>query len=82
MNTPGAVRTADAEALRIFLRLIRPRPLADPYPLYARLRELAPFLPVRFPGVPGGYLVSSFVGCSALLRDPAFGPPTGAHLDA
>jgi len=82
VNTPGAVRTADAEALRIFLRLIRPRPLADPYPLYARLREMAPFLPVRFPGVPAGYLVTTFAGCSRLLRDPAFGPPTGAHLDA
>ncbi len=72
----------EAEALRIFLRLIRPRPLADPYPLYARLRDIAPFVPIRFPGVPAGYLVSTFGGCSALLRDPAFGPPTHAHLDA
>lgn len=80
-----AVKSAaadEAEALRIFLRLIRPRPLADPYPLYARLRGMAPFVPIRFPGVPGGYLVSTFAGCSALLRDPAFGPPTHAHLDA
>lgn len=73
---------ADAEALRIFLRLIRPRPLADPYPLYARLRDLAPFLPIRFPGVPSGFLVSTYAGCSRLLRDPAFGPPTVDHLDA
>jgi cytochrome P450 len=75
-------RAQDAEALRIFLKLIRPRPLADPYPLYARLRDLAPFLPIRFPGVPNGYLVSTFAGCSRLLRDPAFGPPTREHLDA
>jgi cytochrome P450 len=75
-------QTAEAEALRIFLRLIRPRPLADPYPLYARLRDLAPFLPIRFPGVPSGYLVSTYAGCSRLLRDPAFGPPTIEHLDA
>jgi cytochrome P450 len=74
-------RTEESEALRIFLRLIRPRPLADPYPLYARLRDLAPFLPVRFPGVPAGYLVSTYAGCSRLLRDPAFGPPTHAQLD-
>ncbi|MGH3255531.1 MAG: hypothetical protein ACRDOU_09005 [Streptosporangiaceae bacterium] len=40
----------DAEALRIFLRLVRPQPLADPYPLYTRLRDLAPFLPIRLPG--------------------------------
>jgi cytochrome P450 len=71
----------DAEALRIFLRLVRPQPLADPYPLYTRLRDLAPFLPIRFPGVPTGYLVSTFASCSALLRDPAFGPPSQAQLD-
>jgi cytochrome P450 len=71
-----------AEPLRIFLRLIRPAPLADPYPLYTRLRDTAPLLPVRFPGMPAGYLVSTFASCSRLLRDPAFGPPTQAHLDA
>jgi cytochrome P450 len=81
MNGATAVRTADAEALRIFLRLIRPQPLADPYPLYARLRDLAPFMPIRFPGIPTGYLVSTYAGCSALLRDPVFGPPTHAQLD-
>jgi cytochrome P450 len=74
-------RTDESQALRIFLRLIRPRPLDDPYPLYAQLRDLAPFLPVRFPGVPAGYLVSTFAGCSQLLRDPAFGPPTHDQLD-
>ncbi len=81
MSGPGA-RPADAEALRIFLRLIRPRPLADPYPLCARLRDTAPFLPIRFPGVRAAYLVSTFASCSRLLRDPAFGPPTDAQLDA
>ena len=81
MTGPNA-GPADAEALRIFLRLIRPSPLADPYPLYARLRDTAPFLPIRFPGMPVGYLVSTFAGCSKLLRDPGFGPPTRAHLDA
>ncbi|HEX4093695.1 MAG TPA: cytochrome P450 [Trebonia sp.] len=72
----------DAEALRIFLRLTRPRPLPDPYPLHARLRDLAPFLPIRFPGVTGGFLVSTFAGCSRLLRDHSFGPPSADHLDA
>jgi cytochrome P450 len=71
----------DAEALRIFLRLVRPQPLADPYPLYTRLRDLAPFLPIRFPVVPTGYVVSTFASCSAVLRDPAFGPPSQAQLD-
>jgi cytochrome P450 len=81
---PGASRdrrTDESQALRIFLRLIRPRPLDDPYPLYAQLRDLAPFLPVRLPGVPSGFLVSTFAGCSRLLRDPAFGPPTYDQLD-
>ena len=82
VSRQSAGRAADAEALRIFLRLIRPRPLADPYPLYARLRDMAPFLPVRFPGVRAAYLVSTFASCSRLLRDPAFGPPTYAQLDA
>ncbi len=68
--------------LRIFLQLIRPRPLADPYPLYGRLRDLAPFLPIRFPGVPNGFLVSTYAGCDRLLRDSAFGPPTYEQLDA
>ena len=70
-----------AQALRIFLRLIRPRPLDDPYPLYAELRDRAPFLPIRFPGMPAGYLATTFASCSRLLRDPAFGPPTFEHLD-
>src|SRR6202044_604600 len=82
MSTPGAGRATEAEALRIFLQLIRPRPLTDPYPLYARLRDLAPFLPIRFPGVPNGFLVSTYAGCDRLLRDAAFGPPTYEHLDA
>lgn len=81
MSMPGAGRATEAEALRIFLQLIRPRPLADPYPLYARLRDLAPMLRVRFPGVPNGYLVSTYANCSRLLRDPAFGPPTHEQLD-
>jgi cytochrome P450 len=74
--------SAEAEALRIFLRLIRPRPLADPYPLYAQLRDRAPVLPIRFPGMPAGYLVTTYASCSRLLRDPAFGPLAYAQLDA
>jgi cytochrome P450 len=73
---------AQAQALRIFLRLIRPRPLEDPYPLYAELRDRAPFLPIRFPGMPAGYLATTFASCSRLLREPVFGPPTSAQLDA
>jgi len=81
MSLPSVGRATEAEALRIFLQLIRPRPLADPYPLYARLRDLAPILRVRFPGVPDGYLASTYASCSRLLRDPVFGPPTHGQLD-
>lgn len=73
--------SAEAEALRIFLRLIRPRPLDDPYPLYAALRDRVPFLRIRFPGMPAGYLTATFAGCSRILREPSFGPPTFSQLD-
>jgi len=81
MSAPGTVRASETEALRIFLQLIRPRPLADPYPLYAQLLALAPVLRVRFPGVPDGYLVSTYASCARLLRDPVFGPLSHAQLD-
>ena len=82
LRTQDKAVLAEKTGLRIFLQLIRPRPLADPYPLYARLRDLAPFLPIRFPGVPNGFLVSTYAGCDRLLRDASFGPPTYEHLDA
>ena len=41
----------------------------DPYPRYHRLRELAPVHRSEL----GMWIVSSYGGCSAMLRDPRFG---------
>ncbi|GAA3232630.1 cytochrome P450 [Actinocorallia longicatena] len=69
------------EALRIFLRMIRPRPLADPYPMYRRLREIAPFHTIRLPGLAATYVAATHAEVSELLRRKEFGPLTPGHLD-
>jgi cytochrome P450 len=79
VTTRGAVRNG-AEARRLFLRMARPSPEADPYPLYARLREIGVVVPVHFPGVTPRYLVTTFAGCAAMLRDDAVGPLTEDHF--
>ena len=55
----------------ILIELLSEPPPDDPYPLYAQLRDRAPFLPIRFPGMPAGYLATTFASCSRLLREPA-----------
>jgi cytochrome P450 len=70
-----------AEARRIFLRMFRTEPLADPYPMYARLRTIAPILEIRHPRFPKSYLISTQEHCAALFRDPNFPPITEAALD-
>jgi cytochrome P450 len=42
---------------------------ADPYPLYARARELGPVAPI----VDGWFLVSSYAAVNRVLRSPGFG---------
>ena len=69
------------EATRIFLRLVRPRPLADPYPWYRRLRELAPVHTVRLPGLDTALVTASHAETALLLRHRSFGPLSPAHLD-
>ena len=49
--------------------LLTPEGSADPYPLYARARELGPVAPAR----DGILLVSSYRTARQLLRDPGFG---------
>jgi cytochrome P450 len=58
------------------------RPVADPdpYPLYAQLRQLGPVVPVRFPGVPPRYLITTFAECTAVLRDGAAAPLAQDHF--
>lgn len=70
-----------AEARRIFLHMFRTEPVAHPYPMYARLRTLAPVLSVRHPRFPHSYLVSTQELCAALFRDPSFTPITAVALD-
>lgn len=70
----------NTEVKRLFLRLVRPRPEANPYPLYARLREIGPVLPVRFPGMAPRYLITTFAECTAMLRDDIAGPLTEDHF--
>jgi cytochrome P450 len=67
-------------AKRLFLRMARPSPEANPYPLYARLREIGPVVPVHFPGVTPRYLITTFAACTAMLRDDAVEPPTEEHF--
>lgn len=68
------VDAESAEVLSLFLAICRPRALADPYPLYARLRQIAPVLVLHLPGTAPRYLVTSFTECSQMLRDQRFGP--------
>ncbi|GAB3685710.1 cytochrome P450 [Actinocorallia lasiicapitis] len=69
------------EALRLFLKMVRPRPHADPYPMYARLRELAPLHTIRLPGLAATYVATTHAEVSELLRRREFGPLTPGHLD-
>jgi cytochrome P450 len=49
----------------------------DPYPRYRRLRELAPTHRSDL----GMWLVSTYDGCSAMLRDPRFGKNFSRQMD-
>lgn len=49
--------------------LASPEFLADPYPTYARLRELAPLVPLA----PGVWLAARYAVADAVLRDPRLG---------
>src|SRR5688572_10097331 len=40
----------------------------DPYPLYARYREMGPMVPTMF----GGYILTSHAECFQVLRDARF----------
>ena len=74
------VRSTGNEAKRLFLRMVRPNPEPNPYPAYARLREIGTVVPVVFPGVAPRYLVTSFAECAAMLRDDNIGPLTEGHF--
>lgn len=54
----------------ILRRLFRGDQVADPYPLYARLRTTTPILPFRLPNIPRGHLLTTYADSDRLLRDP------------
>jgi cytochrome P450 len=60
--------------------MVRPNPEPNPYPAYARLREIGAVVPVVFPGVAPRYLVTSFAECAEMLRDDNIGPLTESHF--
>jgi cytochrome P450 len=51
---------------------------ADPYPVYARLRELGP---VRWSAAGGVPVLTSYEDCAALVRDQTFGSQSPAWCD-
>ena len=73
-------RPTGNEAKRLFLRMVRPNPEPNPYPAYARLREIGTVVPVVFPGVAPRYLVTSFAECAEMLRDDNIAPLTEGHF--
>ena len=80
-TTPATTTPANnTEARRLFLRMARPHANPNPYPRYARLREIGPVVPVIFPGVAPRYLVTTFAACTAMLRNDNIGPLTEHHF--
>lgn len=66
--------TADADDLVI--ELLDTPPPADPYPLYQRLREIAP----NHPSILGMRFLSRWEDCYELLRSPDFSQAMGSHV--
>jgi cytochrome P450 len=64
-------------APEIFAALLAPAGRADPYPLYAQLRELGDVLPAG----PGAVLVPGYDAISSVLRDPGYLVTDAARLD-
>ncbi|MFC1416652.1 cytochrome P450 [Streptacidiphilus cavernicola] len=79
-NTAGARATAAAmaEAGAIVELLAGETGRADPYPLYARARELGPVAPLSDSFV----LVTGYAEVNRLLREPGFGVVDGTVLEA
>jgi cytochrome P450 len=66
MTTPIA-----ADALTM-AEIYRPEHLADPYPLYRRIREISPVYWDRRMGDGGAWMVTGYVASLEVLRDPRF----------
>lgn len=68
---------ARAEADATFRELLTPAGREDPYPHYARLRELSPVHPSRL----GPLVLTRYEDCEAVLRSPAFRVHDAQWLD-
>ncbi|WP_432839238.1 alpha/beta fold hydrolase [Dactylosporangium sp. CA-092794] len=62
-------------AERLFLDLVRPRALADPYETYRTLRERTPVLRVDLPGKAAAVVLSRHADVARLLQEPSFQSP-------
>lgn len=56
--------------------LFDPAARADPYPLYAALRDTSPVLPL----MPGSWACLRHADCAQILRDPRFGKDFKGHV--
>jgi cytochrome P450/pimeloyl-ACP methyl ester carboxylesterase len=62
-------------AERLFLDLVRPRALADPYPVYRALRERTPVLRIDLPGKAAAVVLSRHADVARLLQEQEFESP-------
>jgi cytochrome P450 len=74
-NTTAGRRRAELEALAS--SLMTPETMADPYPVYARLRALAPVLQASS----GSVYLTAYDDCVAVMRDPALGAQSAEWMD-
>jgi len=74
-SLPTGTAAFDAAELdaTLYELLVTPEGRADPYPRYARLRELAPV----FRSGMGNWVMSRYADCQQVLRVPAFGKEVG-----
>jgi len=72
------------EAQEIFIKLLEPAGIDNPYPLYAAVHQLGEVLPAGGGLIPGGgqmMLVPAYEVANAVLRDPGYIVPDAAFLD-
>ena len=77
-NPSDASDASRAEAEAAFRELLTPAGREDPYPRYARLRELSPVHPSRL----GPLVLTKYADCEEVLRSHAFHVHDEAWLDA
>jgi cytochrome P450 len=72
------------EAQEVFIKLLEPAGIDNPYPLYATVHQLGEVIPAGDGLIPGGgqmMLVPAYEVANAVLRDPGYIVPDAAYLD-